>query len=132
MGVHFDTSEVDRLAVDLRQAPGRIQREAPKVMKKGALKIKEGMGDDFSGHSHAPHLGTAAMEFEQTDGIGLAYEIGELDSGGPQWGIAAILAFGTSNNAATVDHTAALRRELPALQHHLGDAAEDSVFGGPE
>lgn len=132
MGVHIDTSEVNRLAADLTQAPKRVQLKARGVMKKGALNVKIGMGRDFSGHSHAPHLGTAAMEFEQRDSLGLSYEIGELDSGGPQWGLAGIFAYGTSNGGPVVDLTAALRRETPAITHHLGDAAEDSVLGGAE
>lgn len=132
MGVHFDTSEVDRLAVDLSKAPTRIQRKAPGVMKKGALQIKRGLGREFSGHGHAPHLGTPAFEFEQRDAAGLAYEIGELDSSGPQWGIAAILQFGTSNNAPSADMTIPLQKEIPAIMRHLGDAAEDSVLGGAE
>ncbi|MDN4174732.1 hypothetical protein QWY28_17355 [Nocardioides sp. SOB77] len=131
MGVHIDASEVDRLAVDMRGAPLRLQRKARGVMKRGALEIKRGMQDDFSGHRYAGAV-PASIEFEQRDAAGLAYEIGELDSAGPQWGLAAILAFGTSNNAPVVDHTAALRGEAPEIARHLGDAAEDSVLGGAE
>lgn len=129
MGVHFDTSEVDRLAVDLRQAPKRLQFKARGVMKKGALNIKNLMREEFSGHSYAPAV---PFSFEMEPRGEFAWEIGELDSGGPQWGIAAILAYGTSNNAPVADHVKALRLETPNIMRHLADEAEDAVLGGAE
>lgn len=131
MGVHFDTSQVDRLAVDLSQAPKRVQLKARGVMKRGALEIKRSMIREFSGHSHAPYV-QGSFEFEQRDAYGLRYEIGELDSSGPQWGLAAILSKGTANNTPVADERNALRGEIPAIMRHLGDAAEDSVLGGAE
>jgi hypothetical protein len=128
MGKHIDTSDARDLVVDLAGAPGRIRRKAPAVMKRGALEVKRGMADDFSGHRYAGRV-PASLEFEQRDALGLVYEVGELDSAGPQWGIAAILAYGTSNNAPVVDHTAALRREVPAIERHLGDAGEEAALG---
>lgn len=129
MGVHFDTSQVDRLAVDLRQAPKRLQFKARGVMKKGALEILREMRSEFSGHGNAPHV-EGSLEMEPRGEFG--WEIGELDSAGPQWGIAAILAYGTSNNAPVADHRKALRGEIPVIMRHLGDVAEDSVLGGAE
>lgn len=131
MGINIDASQVDRLAVDLTGAPKRIQFAARKTMKKTALQIKSRMIEEFSGHGHAPYV-QGSFEFQQTDGAGFAYEIGELDSGGPQWGIAAILAYGTSNNAPVADHRLPLRLETPVMLRHLGDDAEDSVLGGGE
>lgn len=97
-------------------------------MKRGALEVKRGMMKEFSGHSHAGHV-PGSLEFQQVDGDGLVYDIGELDSAGPQWGIAAILAYGTSNNAPVVDHTKPATREGLVLQEKLGDAGEDAVLG---
>jgi hypothetical protein len=131
MGVHFDTSQVDRLAADLSRAPGRIQRKAPGVMKKGALEILRAARKEFSGHSHAPHA-ARSFEMRQWDSLGLSWEVGELDSSGPQWGIPHILQYGTSNNAPVADIKVALRGEIPAIMRHLGDTAEDSVLGGSE
>jgi hypothetical protein len=128
MGVHIDTSQVDELAVDLSRAPERMKRAAGKTMKRSALEIKRKMRQDFSGHRYARAV-PLSLEFQSLGG--LRYEIGELDSAGPQWGLAAILAFGTSNNAPVVDHTAALRREAPVMVQHLLDGGADSVFGGP-
>lgn len=126
MGVHFDTSQVDRLAADLTGAPKRLQFKARGVMKKGALEILRGTRREFSGHGHAPHL-RGAFEMEPRGQFG--WEIGELDSGGPQWGIAAILQYGTSNNAPVADINKPLRKEIPEIMRHLGAEAEAAVFG---
>lgn len=131
MGVNIDASQVNRLAVDLERAPKRLQFAARKTMKRSALAIKTRMQEDFSGHRYAGAV-PGSLEFQQLDGHGFHYEIGELDSGGPQWGLAAILAFGTSNNAPVVDHVAGLRRETPIMLAHLGADAEDAVLGGAE
>lgn len=124
MGVHIDTSEVDRLAVDLSEAPERLHRDVRKILEVGANKIKKGMRRDFTGHSHAPYI-PAAIGYDQ---IGeFAYEIG-VDKHGPQGGLGNILAFGTSNNAPVVDHTAALTKETPVIVEKLADAAEKDVL----
>jgi hypothetical protein len=128
MGIHIDTSEVDRLAVDLGQAPARIQRTAPAVMKRGALEVLRGMRKDFSGHRQARGV-PLSLEMEPRDIAGLTWQVGEVDSAGVQWGLAAILAYGTSNNAPNTDHTAALRREAPVIEHHLADEGENAVLG---
>lgn len=126
--VHIDASEVDRLTVDLSQADRRVVEGARPVMKRGALGIKRRMQKEFSGHRFAGGV-PFSLEFEQRDAHGLAYEIGELDSAGRQWGLAAILSYGTSNNAPVADHRKALIGEVPLLEKHLGDVAEDSVLG---
>lgn len=133
MSVHVDDTQVKELYKDLRGAPGRMQRRAPKVLRRGAVEIKKGMRHDFvesqfSGH----HRGTyhpdihRAINFDQK-GL-LDFEIG-VDKDGPQGGLGNILAFGTSHNGAIVDHTAALWREAPEVEKHLGEAAEESVLG---
>lgn len=126
--VDIDTSEVKALAADLAGAPRRAETEAKRVMKKSALRVKQRMAQDFSGHRYAGSV-PGSLEFEALGGAGLSYEVGELDSGGPQWGIAAILAYGTSNNAPVVDHTAALHAEAPLIEKYLGDGGEDAVLG---
>lgn len=124
-----DNHELAQLAADLRMAPARAHRESKRVMKRGALEVKRGMMKEFSGHRYAGHV-PGSLEFQQVDGDGLVYDVGELDSAGPQWGIAAILAYGTSNNAPVVDHTKPAAREGLVLQEKLGDAGEDAVLGG--
>lgn len=123
--IHWDTSEVDTLAADLSAAPGRMQRKAPKVFARGALKIKESLRSDASGHGHLPHLeGTVAYtKFSDLD-----YEIGFDDVG--QGELAAIAVYGSVNNAPVMsspfEHA---RRELPFIERALADAGEEAVLG---
>ena len=126
-GVKFDTSQVDRLAIDLEEAPKRMQLAARKTMKRSALEIKRRMVEEFSGHSHAGGV-PFSLEFQPRGEFG--WEIGELDSAGRQWGLAAILAYGTANNAPVADHRKSLREETPIMLRYLGADAEKSVLGG--
>jgi hypothetical protein len=125
--IEWDSSQVNRLGIDLTEAPGRIQRRAPKVLRRGALQIKNGMKRDASGHGH---LGELQNHISYDELSPLSYEIG-FDKEG-QGHLANIAAFGSVNNAAVMDHTNSLRRELPAIVHHLSGAGEESVLGGDE
>ena len=125
--IRFDTSELERLAVDLSQAPGRIQRAAPKVMRQGAIAIKAAMQVDASGHRHLPHF-AEEVGYSRLDAIGLAYEIGFNKHG--QGHLANIIVFGSINNAPVYNFTDALRRETPLLVNRLANAGEDAVLGG--
>lgn len=128
MTLRWDTSEVDRLAADLSRAPGRIQREAPKVFEVAANKIKKSLRRDASGH----HYLQSGFEFKVNyDRLGpLAYEIGFDDEG--QGELANIAVYGSVNNApimqSPADHA---RLEIPSMLRHLGDEAEEAVLGGP-
>lgn len=124
-----DASEVMALARDLAGAPRRAESQAKRVMKKGALQVLRGMRSEFSGHRYAGAV-PGSLEFVAVDP--LTYDIGEIDSAGPQWGLAAILAYGTSNNAPNVDHVRPLRREALVVSEKLGDAGQDAVLGGAE
>lgn len=133
--LHFDTTQIELLAKDLRSADDRVHRAASATLKKGAVKIKRGMKRDFAntrgvaGHKgYYPHI-AKAINFDQLGP--LAYEIG-IDKGqsGDQGDLGNILAFGSANNAPVVDHTAALRREAPLVLHHLALDAQESVLGG--
>ena len=126
-GIHFDTSQVDALALDLSEAPKRMQLAARKTMKKSALQIKRRMQEEFSGHKYA---GAVPFSLEMEQRGDLAWEIGELNSAGPQWGLAAILSYGTSNNAPVADHRKSLREETPLMVAYLGTDAAHAVLGG--
>lgn len=127
MGANFDTSEVERLALDLSRAPGRIQRAAPKTLEVGAFKIKKTMASDASGHGNLPGL-AATVSYEKEDALGLAYIIGFEARG--QGYLDNIAAFGTVNNAPVLDHRRGLRMELPSILRHLAADGESSVLGG--
>jgi hypothetical protein len=128
---HIDEDEVEELYRDLLGAPGRIQRKSHGVLKRGAVKIKEGMRRDFrnvrgvGGHKgYYPHL-SRAINFDR---INDGYEIG-IDKDKVQGPLGNIIAFGTSHSAPQVDKNAALRREIPYILRELGEAGEESVLG---
>ena len=122
MDVSIDASQVDKLAADLGKAGRKATLQATAVIAKGALNIKNGMKADFTGHRYAPRI-PAAINYDLR---GLSAEIG-VDKRGPQGGLGNILAFGTSKNAAVVDHTAALRREVPNIEKFLGEIGVKSL-----
>ena len=126
-GVKFDTSQVDRLAIDLEDAPKRLQLAARKTMKRSALEIKRRMVEEFTGHKYARGA-EHALEMQPRGEFG--WEIGELDSAGYRWGLLAILAYGTANNAPTADHRKSLREETPFILRYLGVDARNAVLGG--
>lgn len=125
MKIKIDASEVDRLALDLSKAPGRIQRRAPKTLRKGAFDVKQRLRRDASGHAYLPGLAATAAYDEMTP---LSYEIGFDKSGQGHLGNVAV--YGTPNNApimgSPADH---LRLEMPTILRYLGDDAEESVLG---
>lgn len=130
--VHFDTSEVDRLAVDLSRADGRLRTRTGQVLYVAANKIKKGMREDIReglsrARSHLPDLPNR-VSYDKTGAF--EYEIG-IDKQG-QGRLGNIAAYGTSNNAPIFDHTSALKREVPVMLHKLGEAAEESVLGERE
>jgi hypothetical protein len=122
MDVSIDTSQVDTLAIDLGKAGRTATLGAMKVMAKAAQQIRDGMKQDFTGHAHATRI-PAAVNYTIR---GLGIEVG-VDKRGPQGGLGNLLAFGSSKNAAVVDHTAALRRELPSIERYLAEVAERAL-----
>ena len=126
MKLEWDTSEVNRLAVDLSEAPGRMQRKAPKVFARGAFEIKNRIKRAASGHDYLPELSSHVSYTKYGD---LDYEIG-FDKVG-QGNLAVFAVYGSINNAPIMESPAMLaRRELPEIERHLGDAGEESVLGG--
>lgn len=126
MALRWDTSEVDRLAVDLSRAPSRAQRRARHEFSASADRVKFAMKRLASGHRFLDQLPDTVGSSRLGE---LDYEIG-FDKVG-QGKLANIIVYGSVNNAPVFDHTDALRGELSTLLRHLGDAGEDSVLGGP-
>lgn len=122
MDFSLEADGLDRLAIDLGNAGRKATVEAMKVLAKAAPKIRDEMRKDFSGHKHAPRI-PRAIDY---DIRGLSIEVG-VNKNGPQGGLGNLLAFGSSKNAAVVDHTAALRRELPAVERYLADIGERAL-----
>ncbi len=124
--IHFDTSEINQLAVDFSRAPGRMQRAAPKVMHKTAFDIKTRMRRDATGHRYLPKF-AREVNYERIDTLGLHYEIG-FDKAG-QGKLANIIVFGSINNAPVYDFYGALYAETRTLASKLADAGHDSALG---
>lgn len=127
-GIHFDTTQLRELSVDFSKAPGRVQRNAPKAMRRGAQIVKLAMKEDASGHRYLPKF-ASRVDFDKRDAIGLVYEIGFNKVG--QGNLAHIIVFGSVNNAPVYDFFAALRRSVPTIMEDMANAGESSVFGGP-
>lgn len=122
MDLSIEMQGLDHLVADLGKAGRKATLGARAVLEKGAVEVKEGMKSDFSGHAHAGQIPRAIGY----DVRGLEFEVG-VDKSGPQGGLGNLLAFGSSKNAAVVDHTASLRREIPNIERFLGELAEDSL-----
>lgn len=128
MGFHWDTSEVNRLSLDLSEAPGRMQRKAPKVFGRGALEIKKRLQRAASGHRYLPELDN----YVGYDKLGeLTYEIGFEKAG--QGNLAVFAVYGSVNNAPVMMSPAdAARLEMSAIERNLADAGEAAVLEGDE
>lgn len=127
MMLHWDTHEVDLLALDLSEAPARIQKKAPKVLEVAANKIKKSLRRDASGHRHLQSGFESKVNYDHQGP--LTYEIGFDDIG--QGELANIAVYGSVNNAPVMqspaDHA---RLEIPYILRQLGDEGEEAVLGG--
>lgn len=124
--LHWDTSEVERFAIDLSEAPGRMQRKAAGVFARGAYEIKGRIRRAALGHDYLPDL----PRFVSYDHLGpLHYEIG-FDKVG-QGNLAVFAVYGSVNNAPVMPTPYALALpELREIERHLANEAEDAVLGG--
>ena len=115
MGYEVDTSEVDRLAIDLEAGPNRVERGARTVLRRSARRVKAGMKADATGHNYLQDLpGTVG-----TTEIGLLeWEVG-FDKRG-QGKLANIIVFGSINNAPVFSHIV-MEAAVPHHQHLGGD-----------
>lgn len=121
----FDDTEVRRLEVDLSQAPARIQREAPRVLRRlVGPKLAHEMKQDADGHRYLTHL-PSHVSYEMLGPFSLEAGIEYVGQGK----LAHIIVFGSVNNAPVYDHVRGLRRTTPYAEKWLGDAAEESVLG---
>jgi len=122
-----DNGELRNLEIDLRGARLRIQRAAPKTLRKAGEIIDAGMRVDASGHRYLPKLAAAVSHEMRGE---WEVEIGLSPKAGTQGSLAHIIVYGSVNNLPVYDHTAALRRSTPEILEMFADAAEESVLGG--
>lgn len=134
VNVEFDTTELDHLVADLTGAPTRIQREAPRVLRRLAgPKLAREMKVDASGHV-GNLFGIEGTDYvtptprtssEMLDRF--MVEAG-VNSGG-SGSLMHILAYGSVNNGPAYDPMAGPRRAMPQIENWLADVAEESVLG---
>jgi len=117
----IDFSQVEQLADDLEGVPADRRPEFRKVVKKGALNVKNGMQRDAQNSGHYKHF-SRSISFDMTEEF--AAEIGP-DKERVQGALGNILYFGTSKNAPVLDINGPLHREEPRLADAIADVAED-------
>lgn len=124
VGPASDAHEVRQFAADLLSAAGRVVRQTPPVIKRGAVNVKKQLVSEMRGSRHfrgaAPSIG-----FDVTDG-GFGAEIGPESEPGEQIGDLASIAYfgGAFGGGGTVaDPQGALDAEAPHVEKAIADLA---------
>lgn len=121
VGVSVDASDARRFAADLTAATQRVVDQAPRVVERGALNIKNRMVDAMRSSSH--FKGAArSISYDMRDG-GFEAEIGPRSGPGEPGALANIAYFGGSRGGGgTVeDPQVALDAETPRFERALLD-----------
>jgi hypothetical protein len=125
MSLHIDTRELEALAADFSDGPGRVQRGARTVIDRSARRVQDAQRRDASGHRYLGKLPGTVGRSRIGD---LEMEVG-FDKGG-QGSLANILVFGSINNApimkSPADHAL---RDMPRLVRDAEQMAEGAVLG---
>lgn len=122
----IDLSEVRALATDLGKVSRDVEKEADKVLERGALGVKNAMAEDAQRHTgHAKHF-HRSISYDQDGRLG--YVIGP-DKSRRQGALGNLLYFGSSKNAPTLDIEAGLIAEEPKLLSEMGKMLERVVGG---
>ena len=124
----IDLSEVKALATDLGRTTKEVEREADKVLERGALGVKNAMVEDAkSSHSGYAKRFASSISYDRRYGVGrMSYEIGP-DKSRRQGALGNLLYFGSRNNAPTLDIEAGLIAEEPRLMSEMGKMLERVV-----
>lgn len=126
----IDTSELRALATDLGRASRQVEREADRVLEKGAMNVKNRMVEDAkSSHSGYARIFHGSISYDRATRVGqLGYEIGP-DKNRRQGALGNLLYYGSRNNAPTLDIEAGLTDEEPRLMSEMAKMLE-RVTGG--
>ena len=124
----IDLSEVRALATDLGRTTKEVEREADRVLERGALGVKNAMVEDArSSHSGYAKRFASSISYDRRYGVGrMSYEIGP-DKSRRQGALGNLLYFGSRNNAPTLDIEAGLIAEEPRLLSEMGKMLERVV-----
>lgn len=124
----FDMREVTALATDLGRTSKAVEREADKVLERGALGVKNAMAADAkASHSGYAKRFASSISYDRRYGVGrLSYEIGP-DKSRAQGALGNLIYFGSRNNAPTLDIEAGLIAEEPRLMSEMAKMLERVV-----
>lgn len=125
----FDFREVTALATDLGKTTKNVEKEADRVLERGALGVKNAMAEDaqrLTGHAKHFHR---SISYDSRFRVGtMAYEIGP-DKDRMQGALGNLLYFGSKNNAPQLEIEAGLMAEEPKFLSEMGKMLE-RVMGG--
>lgn len=113
MGVHFDTSEVDRLASDLAAAPAKVTADCAVAVSRSAEELQQ------DARRFAPVLTGALREGIRVEKAGLSASVVSTVR------YADYVEYGTSDTAPQPYMRPAADLAGPRLEDAVGDAAED-------
>lgn len=128
-GIEIDDHELEQLEVDLREAPGRVQRNSRKTLDRAGEIVDKAMVHDARGHRYLPRFPRNISHGYIGD---LTEEIGYNHSTGLQGKLVYIILRGSINNGPIWDYTAALRRSEPRVLDLFGESTEDAVLGAKD
>jgi hypothetical protein len=130
-GFTIDTTELNRLAVDLGKAPTKALGPIEQVIKRGALNLKDAMADRFKGHlaatAAARPTGDRIARAVSADRIGFAqsfgYEVGPTLGGAGSLASVAVEG-GADGGGGTVQIDDLLPAEAEQVEKFIGEALE--------
>lgn len=121
MKVTISTEGVRELAADLNEVPAEKGPAFSRIVRRGALNIKDELRNDAKSSGSYRHF-HRSISYDMVDD--LSAEIGP-DKDRVQGALGNILYFGTSNNAPVLSLEAPLEHEQPRFEQALADEAED-------
>lgn len=111
------------LVADLTRAESRSVDEVDKVVGRGALNIKRGWAQRWSGHPHIPAL-PRAVSYDQFHTPWTSQAVIGPDKNKPQGALGSIVEYGTEHNAPIPGGLPSLDEEAPRFERSLADLAE--------
>lgn len=120
-GFEIDTSELNKLSVELGRIPAKTVPEAEAALKKGAQVLKEGMAAEFEGSPHFKRVGAAVSYERRGFAREIAYEIGpEIGRGAGSLGGIAVEG-GANGGGGSVNIDGLLEPEAAQIEKHMLD-----------
>lgn len=121
--VQVDMSEVDRLAADVRQVPGKMLEEGTKSLHRGANNIKRQMQADARGSRHFKIAEAIGYDVD-TSGSAIEATIGPALGGAGSLMHIAVHGGRHGGGGTLADPEHALAAEAPNFEAALGAIAE--------